>query len=120
MIGYLVEPTIVTPITLSDPADDPVLYTAADGLADVLCTLNPFLWFRYGVQLAIIIPFTVLRWLGIELIPEASSLRRKTVLKVATAVTATTAFVASMVTIVQGWDKTVTLVKSLIFLLRHR
>jgi len=38
--AHLVEPTIVTPITLSDPADDPVLYTAADGLADVLCTLN--------------------------------------------------------------------------------
>lgn len=38
--AHLVEPIIVTPITLSDPADDPVLYTAADGNADVLCTLN--------------------------------------------------------------------------------
>ena len=35
-----VEPIIVTPITLSDPAGDPLLYTAADGMADVLCTLN--------------------------------------------------------------------------------
>ena len=26
--AHLVEPVIVTPITLSDPADDPVLYTA--------------------------------------------------------------------------------------------
>jgi predicted nucleic acid-binding protein len=25
---------------VSDPADDPVLYTAADGKADVLCTRN--------------------------------------------------------------------------------
>jgi hypothetical protein len=25
---------------LSDPADDPVLYAAADGKADVLCTRN--------------------------------------------------------------------------------
>jgi predicted nucleic acid-binding protein len=38
--ALVVEPTIVMPITLSDPADDPVLYTAADGDADVLCTLN--------------------------------------------------------------------------------
>lgn len=38
--AHLVEPIIVAPVTLSDPADDPVLYTAADGMADVLCTLN--------------------------------------------------------------------------------
>jgi hypothetical protein len=31
---------IVKPVILSDPADDPVLYTAADGEADVLCTRN--------------------------------------------------------------------------------
>jgi putative PIN family toxin of toxin-antitoxin system len=38
--AHLVEPVIVKPITLFDPADDPVLYTAADGEADVLCTRN--------------------------------------------------------------------------------
>jgi putative PIN family toxin of toxin-antitoxin system len=38
--SHLVEPIVVKPITLSDPADDPVLYTAADGKADVLCTRN--------------------------------------------------------------------------------
>lgn len=38
--AHLVDPVIVQPITLSDPADDPVLYTAADGAADVLCTRN--------------------------------------------------------------------------------
>jgi putative PIN family toxin of toxin-antitoxin system len=38
--AHVVEPTVVMPITVSDPADDPVLYTAADGNADVLCTLN--------------------------------------------------------------------------------
>ena len=31
---------IVRPLVLSDPADDPVLYTAADGKAEVLCTRN--------------------------------------------------------------------------------
>jgi putative PIN family toxin of toxin-antitoxin system len=38
--AHLVEPVIVKPVTLSDPVDDPVLYTAADDSADVLCTRN--------------------------------------------------------------------------------
>ncbi len=38
--SHVVEPAIVRPVILSDPADDPVLYTAADGKADVLCTRN--------------------------------------------------------------------------------
>ena len=39
-VAHMVEPVIVLPVVLSDPADDPVLYTAADGNADILCTLN--------------------------------------------------------------------------------
>jgi predicted nucleic acid-binding protein len=38
--AHLVEPIIIKPVTLSDQADDPVLYTAADGKADILCTRN--------------------------------------------------------------------------------
>ena len=38
--AHMVEPVIVRPLVLSDPADDPVLYTAADGKANVLCTRN--------------------------------------------------------------------------------
>jgi predicted nucleic acid-binding protein len=38
--AHMVEPLIVRPVVLSDPADDPVLYTAADGKADILCTRN--------------------------------------------------------------------------------
>jgi predicted nucleic acid-binding protein len=39
-VAHMVEPAIIRPLVLSDPADDPVLYTAADGKADVLCTRN--------------------------------------------------------------------------------
>ena len=39
-VAEMVEPVIVGPVVLSDPADDAVLYTAADGKADVLCTRN--------------------------------------------------------------------------------
>jgi predicted nucleic acid-binding protein len=38
--AHLVEPLILRPLVLADPADDPILYTAADGKADVLCTRN--------------------------------------------------------------------------------
>ena len=39
-VAHMVEPAIVRPLVLSDPTDDAVLYTAADGKADVLCTRN--------------------------------------------------------------------------------
>jgi hypothetical protein len=39
-VAHMIEPAIVRPLVLPDPADDPVLYTAADGKANVLCTLN--------------------------------------------------------------------------------
>lgn len=38
--AHMVEPVIVRPLVLSDPADDPVLYTAVDGAVDVLCRRN--------------------------------------------------------------------------------
>ena len=36
----LVSPAVYKPIVLSDPSDDPVVYTAVVGGADVLCTLD--------------------------------------------------------------------------------
>jgi predicted nucleic acid-binding protein len=39
-VAHMVEPAIVRPLVLSDPADDAVLYTTADGGADILCTRN--------------------------------------------------------------------------------
>lgn len=38
--AYMVEPVIWEPVIPFDPDDDPVLYTAADGNAEILCTLN--------------------------------------------------------------------------------
>ncbi|MGA2739014.1 MAG: hypothetical protein ABSG65_16370 [Bryobacteraceae bacterium] len=39
-VAEMVEPVITRPLVLSDPAHDPVLYTAAEGKADALCTRN--------------------------------------------------------------------------------
>jgi putative PIN family toxin of toxin-antitoxin system len=39
-VAHLVEPVIVRPLLLSDPTDDAILYTAADGRANILCTRN--------------------------------------------------------------------------------
>lgn len=38
--AHLVEPVILTPLVQADPADDAILYTAADGKAEILCTRN--------------------------------------------------------------------------------
>ncbi|MGO9260687.1 MAG: PIN domain-containing protein [Bryobacteraceae bacterium] len=37
-ISSLVDVVVKKPVVLSDPDDDPVVYTAVDGRADVLCT----------------------------------------------------------------------------------
>ena len=39
-VSELVDPVVGTPIVLNDPNDDPVVYTALDGKANVLCTLD--------------------------------------------------------------------------------
>ena len=36
----LVDPVVRTPVILADPTDDPVIYTAVDGRADVLCAMD--------------------------------------------------------------------------------
>ena len=49
-VSHLVEPSIASPVVLSDPDDDAVLYTALDGKADILCTLNTKHFGAYLVQ----------------------------------------------------------------------
>jgi predicted nucleic acid-binding protein len=39
-ISEVVHPSVEKPIVLKDRDDDPVVYTAIDGKADVLCTLD--------------------------------------------------------------------------------
>ena len=47
-ISSLVDVVVKEPVVLSDPDDDPVVYTAVDGRADVLCTRDRHL-FQPGV-----------------------------------------------------------------------
>ena len=39
-MSELVQPVIGVPVVLKDPNDDPVVYAAVSGKADVLCTLD--------------------------------------------------------------------------------
>ena len=39
-IARIVDPVVREPVVLNDPQDDPVIYTAVDGRAEVLCTLD--------------------------------------------------------------------------------
>ncbi len=43
-ISDLVHPFVEVPVVLKDPNDDPIVYTAIHGKADVLCTLDRDLW----------------------------------------------------------------------------
>jgi putative PIN family toxin of toxin-antitoxin system len=48
-IAEIVEPVIGLPVALSDPHDDPVLYTAVSGGADVLCVKDRHFFDPYVV-----------------------------------------------------------------------
>ena len=39
-VARIVDPVVREPVVLNDPQDDPVIYTAVDGRAEVLCTLD--------------------------------------------------------------------------------
>ena len=39
-VAQILNPIIREPVVLNDPDDDPVIYTAVDGQADILCTLD--------------------------------------------------------------------------------
>jgi hypothetical protein len=73
---------------------------------------NPFKWFRHGMQLVLLLPFTILRWLGLEAVPELRVLAGKAVVKVPLALATVAAFIASVVTIIEGWDKTISFAKT--------
>ncbi|HEY7392399.1 MAG TPA: putative toxin-antitoxin system toxin component, PIN family [Bryobacteraceae bacterium] len=48
-ISEVIDVFIGDPVVLSDPDDDPVIYTALDGGADVLCTLDRDFFQRHVV-----------------------------------------------------------------------
>ena len=66
---------------------------------------NPVIWFRYGIQWLLFLPLTVLRWLGINSIPELGTLGTNPIFKFLSTVASVVAFIASWVTIIAGWDR---------------
>jgi len=75
---------------------------------------NPIVWFRYGIQLLLLIPFMILRSLGLRMIPENGVLQNQSAFRAFAAVAAIAAFCSSVVTIVAGWDKVSLLTKTVI------
>ena len=39
-VAQILDPVVREPVVLNDPDDDPIIYTAVDGHADILCTLD--------------------------------------------------------------------------------
>jgi len=66
---------------------------------------NPVVWFRYGIQWLLFLPLTVLRWLGINSIPELGTLGINPFFKFLSTIASVVAFIASWVTIIAGWDR---------------
>ena len=75
---------------------------------------NPIVWFRYGIQLLILIPFMILRSLGLRMIPENGVLQNQSAFRVFAAFAAIAAFCSSVVTIAAGWDKVSLFAKTVI------
>jgi hypothetical protein len=82
-------------------------------IADVTTSLrNPIIWFRHGVQMILLLPFAILRWLGWNSIPEQRVLRTTVVFRMFSGLASVAAFAASIVTMAEGWDKTLLFAKT--------
>jgi hypothetical protein len=65
---------------------------------------SPIVWFRYGIQFLLLIPFMILRSLGLAIIPEDSVLQGQSTFRVLAAIAAIVTFCSSVVTIAAGWN----------------
>jgi hypothetical protein len=80
---------------------------------------NPFIWFRHGVQLILLLPLTILRSLGLHSIPELRILSGRTAIRITTGLAAVVGFLGSIASIIGGWDNAVSFTKSLVKMI-HR
>ena len=74
---------------------------------------NPIAWFRHGIQL-LLIPFMILRSLGLRTVPEQGVLQKNPLFGLLTTVAAIAAFFSSVVTVAAGWDTVSSVGKALI------
>jgi len=68
---------------------------------------NPIIWFRIGFQETIGIPLFILNWFGIFSKLRVNKIMESAIYKIFTGIIALIAFLSSLVTIIQGKEKTI-------------
>lgn len=66
---------------------------------------NPLMWLREGIQSTIFLPISLLNWAGLISSQTVDNWRDSIIVKVATGIVALSAFLASIVQIILGWDE---------------
>jgi hypothetical protein len=74
---------------------------------------NPIIWFREGFKEIISIPIFLLNWFGIISNKRLSSIKASVFYKIITGLIALVTLVSGIVTIVVGYDQTITFIKNL-------
>lgn len=75
---------------------------------------NPFIWFKEGIAIVMILPLNILHWLGLINNTKVKSVENNSVYKFTTGFIALITLVSGIVTILQGKDVVVTFIKSLL------
>jgi hypothetical protein len=76
---------------------------------------NPIIWFREGFKEIISTPIFLLNWFGIISNKRLSSIKASVFYKIITGLIALVTLVSGIVTIVVGYDQTMTFIKNLVF-----
>ncbi len=66
--------------------------------------VNPFMWFREGFQFIVLTPILIVYWMGIIGSSTVKSIEGNVLFQLITAVVGLISLIASIVTIIAGWD----------------
>lgn len=78
---------------------------------------NPFKWLQTGVQLTISLPFFILYWLGLISLYYVEKITDNFIFKLISGFITLASLIASIITIVLGWDRFVNLMQKLVYIL---
>lgn len=75
---------------------------------------NPFIWFRQGVQEALILPLLIFKWFGIFSSNFFYKIKQSLLYKIFSGIMALVTLFSGIVTIIVGWDQTIIWIKHFI------
>jgi len=75
---------------------------------------NPMIWFREGIKSIVVLPFTLLYWLGIFTKSKLNSIFNNFIIKILSSLVTIIGFIGAIMTIFLGWEKFLNLIKGFI------